>query len=103
MWSLGVAGFVKAMCWRPWFTSGNRDEAVFPDPETFDLDRPKRDLLTFGRGPHQCPGAPLARLQLEVATREIVNRTRRLRLAGDIQMTNWPEYGPLAVPVVIES
>ena len=43
------------------FTSGNRDEDVFADPERFDLKRRKKDLLTFGRGPHMCPGAPLAR------------------------------------------
>jgi len=84
------------------FTSGNRDEGAFPDPEKFDLNRPKRDLLTFGRGPHACPGAPLARLQLEVALKEIVNRTRRLKVIGPIQMTAWPEYGPLTVPVSIE-
>jgi cytochrome P450 len=83
------------------FTSGNRDEEVFPEPERFDLSRPKRDLLTFGRGPHQCPGASLARLQLEIAVREIVNRTQSLEITGDIQMTRWPEYGPLAVPVAI--
>lgn len=84
------------------FTSGNRDEAVFEDPENFDLSRPKRDPLTFGRGPHSCPGAPLARLQLELAIEGIVNRARRIEITGPMTMTNWPEYGPLAVPVRME-
>ena len=84
------------------FTSGNRDEDVFAEPEAFDLERPKRDLLTFGRGPHSCPGAPLARLQLEVALEGIVNRTRRIEITGPMTMTSWPEYGPLSVPVTIE-
>ena len=84
------------------FTSGNRDEAVFPEADRFDLDRPKTDLLTFGRGPHACPGAPLARLQLEIALHELVTRTRRLRIDGPMDMTAWPEYGPLAVPLLIE-
>ena len=84
------------------FTSGNRDEDVFKDPEGFDLERPRRDLLTFGRGPHSCPGAPLARLQLEVALGGIINRTRRIEIIGPMTMTNWPEYGPLSVPIKIE-
>lgn len=83
------------------FTSGNRDEDVFENPEQFDLKRRKRDLLTFGRGPHRCPGAPLARLLLEVAIEGIVQRTTRIEIAGEMTMTNWPEYGPLAVPVRI--
>jgi cytochrome P450 len=83
------------------FTSGNRDEDVFENPDEFDLDRRKQDLLTFGRGPHMCPGAPLARLLLVVAIEGIVRRTRRIEIAGEMTMTNWPEYGPLAVPIRI--
>lgn len=84
------------------FTSGNRDETVFSEPEEFDLGRPRRDLLTFGRGPHKCPGAPLARLQLEVALEGIVNRTSRIEISGPMTMTDWPEYGPLSVPVTLQ-
>jgi cytochrome P450 len=83
------------------FTSGNRDEDVFENPDEFDLNRRKKDLLTFGRGPHMCPGAPLARLLLTVAIEGIVRRTRRIEIAGEMTMTNWPEYGPLAVPIRI--
>jgi cytochrome P450 len=83
------------------FTSGNRDEDVFKNPDEFDLGRHKKDLLTFGRGPHMCPGAPLARLLLVVAIEGIVRRIRRIEIAGEITMTNWPEYGPLAVPIKI--
>jgi len=83
------------------FTSGNRDEDVFENPAEFSLDRRRRDLLTFGRGPHMCPGAPLARLLLEVAIEGIVNRTQRIEIAGPMTMTNWPEYGPLSVPIRI--
>ena len=83
------------------FTSGNRDAAVFPEPDRYRLDRPAPDLLTFGRGPHMCPGAPLARVLLEEVLRQIVTRTRRLALAGPVEMTRWPEYGPLAVPLTV--
>jgi cytochrome P450 len=81
------------------FTSGNRDADVFPDPDTFRLDRESPDLLTFGRGPHMCPGAPLARLLLAVTLQRIVTRTSRLELTGEVEMTRWPEYGPLTVPL----
>jgi cytochrome P450 len=81
------------------FTSGNRDEDVFENPEQFDLNRRKNDLLTFGRGPHRCPGAPLARLLLEVAIEGIVQRTTRIEITGEMTMTSWPEYGPLSVPI----
>jgi cytochrome P450 len=84
------------------FTSGNRDEDVFENPDEFDLTRRKKDLLTFGRGPHMCPGAPLARLLLEGAVEGIVTRTTRIRIVGDMTMTNWPEYGPLSVPISLE-
>ncbi|MCB1395728.1 MAG: cytochrome P450 [Rhodobacteraceae bacterium] len=84
------------------FTSGNRDAEVFPDPDSYRLDRPAPDLVTFGRGPHMCPGAPLARVLLEEVLRQIVTRTRRLELAGNVEMTRWPEYGPLAVPLRVE-
>ncbi len=83
------------------FTSGNRDEDVFENPDEFDLNRCKQDLLTFGGGPHRCPGAPLARLLLEIAIEGIVSRTSRIEIAGSMTMTNWPEYGPLSVPVRI--
>jgi cytochrome P450 len=81
------------------FTSGNRDETVFPDPDSFRLDRPTEDLLTFGRGPHMCPGAPLARLLLAEVLRQLATKTRRLVLTGPVEMTRWPEYGPLRVPL----
>lgn len=81
------------------FTSGNRDGAVFENPDEYRLDRDRSDLLTFGRGPHMCPGAPLAKVQLRVVLEEIVARTSRIELDGDIEMTRWPEYGPLRVPV----
>ncbi len=64
------------------FTSGNRDETVFDRPDEFRFDRDRSLLLTFGRGPHMCPGAPLARLQLQIGTgrthrADIPHRARR--------------------------
>ncbi len=81
------------------FTSGNRDGEVFADPDTYRLDRAAPDLVTFGRGPHMCPGAPLARVLLAEVLRQLVAKTARLNLTGPLEMTRWPEYGPLAVPL----
>ena len=81
------------------FTSGNRDEAKFDCPHQYRLDRDQSSLLTFGRGPHMCPGAPLAKLQLRVVLEEIAAAIQRIELAGEVEMTRWPEYGPLRVPV----
>ena len=81
------------------FTSADRDEDVFENPDEFDLDRPQKKNLAFGMGPHQCAGIPLARLELKVALEEILVRTKHIEVDGPVVMTKWPEYGPLEVPV----
>lgn len=64
--------------------SGNRDETVFPDGGTMDIDRENaRDHLTFGHGVHYCLGAPLARLQMKVILEELTRRLPDMRLADD--------------------
>lgn len=82
------------------FTSANRDADAFDDPDEFRLDRSTdRQHMAFGRGPHQCAGAPLARLMLRVTLEELVARTGGFEITGEVPMTTWPEYGPLSVPV----
>jgi cytochrome P450 len=51
-------------------SSANRDERVFPDPDTFDLGRDTTKMISFGRGPHHCLGASLARLEMTIALQE---------------------------------
>lgn len=78
------------------YASANRDEDVFEQPNAFQLDRPNiKEHLAFGRGPHNCVGAPLARLQLRVALEELLARTARIELAGEIRTTRFPEIGVL--------
>lgn len=80
--------------------SANRDEEVFPEPDRFILNRPNiRDHLAFGRGPHYCAGAQLARLELRIALEEILARTRDFDVVGDVAMSPFPELGPWYVPV----
>ena len=85
------------------FASANRDEAVFPNGGEFELNRPNiDDHLAFGRGPHNCPGIHLGRLQLQVALEELLGRTRGFSLAGEPVPTQFPEIGARSVPLRFE-
>jgi cytochrome P450 len=53
--------------------AANRDALVFPDADTYDLDRDTTALLSFGTGTHFCLGASLARLETRVVLEELVN------------------------------
>jgi cytochrome P450 len=63
------------------FGSANHDASRFPDPERFDIRRPAGGHLAFGHGLHHCMGAPLARLQTEVALGALLDRFERIELA----------------------
>jgi len=83
------------------YASANRDDEVFADAASFRLDRPNmKDSVAFGRGPHMCPGAPLARLEIRIALEELLAHTPRgFTLAGNIVPTRFPEIGALRVPL----
>jgi cytochrome P450 len=61
--------------------SANRDESRFPRADELDLAREDVRHLGFGRGPHFCLGAPLARLEAEIALSTLLERLPGLRLA----------------------
>ncbi len=63
--------------------SANRDPAQFPDPDRLVLDRPENRHLAFGHGPHFCLGAPLARLEGEIAFGALARRFPEMRLERD--------------------
>ncbi|MGH7822934.1 MAG: cytochrome P450, partial [Candidatus Binatia bacterium] len=68
-----------------WYPSANRDEEVFPDADSFDIDRDPNDHLAFGIGEHFCLGANLARLELRIVFQEIARRLRAPELAAPVR------------------
>lgn len=86
------------------YASANRDEDVFDDAEHFRLDRPNmKDSLAFGRGPHMCVGAPLARVELQVALEEMLAAAPGFALAAEPVQTRFPEIGGVSVKIAFES
>jgi cytochrome P450 len=67
-----------------YYASANRDDAVFAEPDVFDVARTPNDHLTFGVGPHFCLGTGLARLQMTALFGELLDRVDDVELAGPV-------------------
>ena len=68
------------------FSSANRDELAWGDPDSYDIHR--ADLtrhVAFGIGEHFCIGAPLARLQASIAIPALLERMPNVRFAGGVE------------------
>ena len=84
----------------PAIGAANRDELQFDSADELHVDRPLTPHLGFGHGVHHCVGAPLARMELQVALRVLLTRLPGLRMAGDVE---WKSAmllrGPVKLPV----
>ncbi len=79
-----------------WFPSANRDEEVFDDPFHFDIGRSPNPHVTFGGGGvHFCLGAHLARRELATLLEVLLERTRRIELAGVPSYTSLGIFNPI--------
>ena len=67
------------------FAAGNFDERVFDEPDTFNLARENNPHLSFGRGLHQCLGKHVASLEMKILLEELLQRTKDIKPAGDIE------------------
>jgi len=84
------------------YSSANRDETVFENPDEFILKRPNISKhIAFGRGPHRCAGQPIARFELLTFLRLFVEKVKHVELTGEIEMGMMPELGPTSVPVKV--
>ena len=81
--------------------AANRDGAQFADPDRFDVGRAPNPHLAFGYGIHFCVGAPLARLEAQIALADLLARMPAFELATPA----WPRHpafhilGPSALPI----
>ena len=84
-------------------SAANRDPAVFDDPDRLDITRDPNPHVGFGHGVHHCLGAPLAKMELQVALGALLRRVPGLRLAVDDKHVQWKSgmflRGPQALPI----
>jgi cytochrome P450 len=83
--------------------AANTDPQQFPDPELLDIARQENQHLAFGKGIHYCLGAPLARLEGQIAFGTLLQRLPNLRLASDPEQLIWNSnpmlHGLTSLPV----
>jgi cytochrome P450 len=82
--------------------SANRDETRFEDPDTYDLDRPRKSHASFGYGMHFCVGHFIARQLGQVALEEMLARLPNLRLDPEQEpvVHGWAVRAAKRLPVV---
>jgi cytochrome P450 PksS len=85
--------------------SANRDERQFDHPDTLDLTREPNRHVAFGLGMHYCLGAPLARLEGQIAINTLLRRMPDLRPTVPAKALRWRAglilHGLEALPVAI--
>jgi cytochrome P450 len=88
-----------------WIGSANRDGDQFPEPDKFDIQRNPNRHLAFGHGIHYCLGAPLARMEAEIALKTMLERFRSIKTVPGVELERIPSllvYGVKSLPVEFE-
>jgi cytochrome P450 len=87
--------------------AANRDGRRFPDPDRFDITRPSGGHVAFGYGIHHCVGAPLARLEGQIAIGALLRRFPDVTLDADPGTLRWRSstlmHGLESLPVRVRS
>jgi cytochrome P450 len=69
--------------------AADRDPERFPEPDTLDIARMENKHVAFGKGIHHCLGAPLARMEGQIAIGTLIERMPNLRLKGSPESLSW--------------
>ncbi|AKT42542.1 cytochrome P450 [Chondromyces crocatus] len=97
---LGGERILRGQLVFPVLAGANRDPAVFPEPERFDIGRRGARHLTFSVGPHYCAGGALVRMQLEEALQALLTfDTWELAGACDFRGSGLQDRGLATLPV----
>ncbi len=81
--------------------AANTDPQQCPDPAVLDILRQEHQHLSFGKGIHYCLGAPLARLEGQIAIGTLLRRLPHVRLVHDPVQLAWKEAGALRILVAL--
>ncbi len=102
---LGGKKILKRQAVMAVMAAGNRDPAQFPDPDRLDLARPNNRHLAFGWAAHFCFGAPLARIEGQVAFATLLRRLRGLALEPQprVWRQNLGLRGLTALPIIFDA
>lgn len=69
------------------YASANRDEEIFEEPFTFNIDRSPNKQIGFGYGPHLCLGQHLARMEMRILFEELLPKLKSVKLAGEPRLS----------------
>ncbi|MGH3763230.1 cytochrome P450 [Actinophytocola sp.] len=83
-----------------WFSSANRDERAFAEPDRFDVTREANDHLGFGHGPHYCIGAHLAKVQMRALFTALFDVLGEVEPAGEpVRLRSNFQHGIKHLPI----
>ncbi|MEX0750710.1 MAG: cytochrome P450 [Dehalococcoidia bacterium] len=100
---IGGCPIARGQSVTPQLSAANHDPDAYPDPHKFDISRADTHHHSFGGGVHYCLGAPLARLEAQIAVSTIVRRFPSLRLSAEpVEHRKIPSFRGLATfPVLL--